>query len=88
MARISQGITSASFQPPDYAQDDLEDARGYRGAVGVHVETNDGGVKEQTRSLPKGKGLETSPLTTPRHRAKPYSPSQRPGRPGRVRSGR
>jgi hypothetical protein len=67
-------------------QDDLRELAGYVSLENAPVEHHDGGVREHAHGLPKN--LETSPLSMPKHAGKPYSSSQRPGRPGRVRTGR
>ena len=53
IVNVLKGANASQFDPPDYARDDLEDAQGYRGAVGVNVTHNDGGGREQVKSLPK-----------------------------------
>jgi hypothetical protein len=73
------------FVAPDMSQDHIEANQGDFGAVDLQVTHHDGGVREQAHGLPKN--LEISPLTKPDHGAGKYSPSQRPGRPGRIRTG-
>ena len=67
------------------SQDDLREMAGYVALENAPVEHVKQG-NEAVRKLPRN--LETSNLSAPRHASKPYSPSQKPGRPGRVRSGR
>jgi hypothetical protein len=63
----------------------LRESQGYVSLENASVEhVSPGG--EAAHGLPKN--LETSNLSAPKHAAKPYSPSQKPGRPGRVGTGR
>src|SRR5215472_17825177 len=67
------------------SQDDLRETQGYISLENAPVE-HVSPPREQTKGLPAN--LDTSNLAAPRHASKPYSPSQEPGRPGKVGPGR